>query len=54
MKKYLQAASTDLFTNPLVPKAHNSVSKFTILLDIKPVKASYSQFPEFYFLHPRH
>ena len=36
----LQAVNTKLF-NPLVPKAHNSVSKYILfLLQIKPIKSS--------------
>ena len=39
-KQMLQAAKTDLF-NPLVPKAHNSVSQYLLfLLQIQPVKVS--------------
>ena len=50
----LQGASTD-FNNPLVPKAYNSECQNLLFpLPIMVVKVSYSQFVDFYFLHPWH
>ena len=48
----LQAANTDLF-NPLVLKAHNiECQNILFPLQIKPLKVSYSQIADIYFLHP--
>ena len=50
----LQAANTDLFS-PLIPKAHKSeYQNILFSLEFKPLKASYGQFADFYFLYPRH
>ena len=45
----LQAANTDLF-NPLVSRAHSTVKIYFFPFEIKPVKVSYSQLADFYFL----